>query len=52
MAVIEPERGVGQHFGAVADAFRRNFADPGEDAAAVAVVHAGTKVVDLHAAPT
>ena len=41
--------GVAEGFGAVADAFRRNFADPGEDAAAVAVVHRGRKVVDLWA---
>lgn len=41
--------GVEQHFGAVADAFRRNFKDPGEDAAAVAVFHQGTRVVDLRA---
>ncbi len=36
-------------FGPVADAFRRNFEDPGEDAAAVAVFHGGIKVVDLWA---
>jgi CubicO group peptidase (beta-lactamase class C family) len=41
--------GVAEGFGAVADAFRRNFEDPGEDAAAVAVLHRGTKVVDLWA---
>ena len=45
----QTELGVGSRFGAVADAFRRNFEDPGEDAAAVAVVHAGAKVVDLWA---
>jgi CubicO group peptidase (beta-lactamase class C family) len=43
----EPD--VAEGFGAVADAFRRNFADLGEDAAAVAVFHRGTKVVDLWA---
>ena len=43
----EPD--VAEGFGAVADAFRHNFADPGEDAAAVAVFHRGTKVVDLWA---
>ncbi len=36
-------------FGAVADAFRGNFEDPGEDAAAVAVFRGGAKVVDLAA---
>lgn len=41
--------GVAQGFGPVADAFHRNFVDPGEDAAAVAVLHRGTKVVDLWA---
>lgn len=41
--------GVAQRFGPVADAFGRNFEDPGEDAAAVAVFHRGTKVVDLWA---
>lgn len=39
--------GVGERFGLVADAFRRNFEDPGEDAAAVAVFYEGVKVVDL-----
>jgi len=34
-------------FGAVADAFRRNAEDPGEDAAAVCVFSDGAKVVDL-----
>ncbi|HEV7205055.1 MAG TPA: serine hydrolase domain-containing protein [Jatrophihabitans sp.] len=43
---MEPS-GVEEGFGAVADAFRRTLADPGEDAAAVAVVHQGRKVVDL-----
>ncbi|WP_270886911.1 serine hydrolase domain-containing protein [Pedococcus sp. 5OH_020] len=38
---------VAEGFGAVADAFRRNFVDPGEDAAAVTVLHRGTRVVDL-----
>lgn len=33
--------------GAVADAFAANFVDPGEDAAAVSVVHDGVPVVDL-----
>ena len=41
--------GVAEGFGAVADAFARNFADPGDEAAAVAVVHRGRKVVDLWA---
>jgi CubicO group peptidase (beta-lactamase class C family) len=36
-------------FEAVADAFRRNFDDPGEDAGAVAVFHQGRKVVDVRA---
>lgn len=36
-------------FGRVAEAFAANFADPGEDAAAVAVFHDGRKVVDLWA---
>ena len=44
-----PELGVGERFGAVADAFRLNFDGPGEDAAAVTVLHRGTKVVDLWA---
>jgi CubicO group peptidase (beta-lactamase class C family) len=39
--------GVAEGFGKVADAFRRNFEGPGEDAAAVAVFHRGVKVVDL-----
>ena len=43
------EPGVVEGFGPVADAFHRNFADPGEDAAAVAVFHRGRKVVDLWA---
>jgi CubicO group peptidase (beta-lactamase class C family) len=43
----EQAAGVAEGFGAVADAFRRNFEDPGEDAAAVAVFHRGVKVVDL-----
>ncbi len=38
---------VADGFGLVADAFAANFADPGEDAAAVAVVHDGVLVVDL-----
>lgn len=47
--MTDVEAGVGQWFGAVADAFRRNFEEPGEDAAAVTVLHGGTKVVDLWA---
>jgi CubicO group peptidase (beta-lactamase class C family) len=43
------EQGVAEGFGAVADAFHHNFSDPGEDAAAVAVFHRGTKMVDLWA---
>jgi hypothetical protein len=43
------EAGVGQLFGVVADAFRRNFKEPGEEAAAVTVFRSGTKVVDLWA---
>jgi CubicO group peptidase (beta-lactamase class C family) len=38
---------VEQGYGAVGDAFRRNFQDPGEDAAAVAVFHRGRLVADL-----
>lgn len=34
-------------FGAVADAFATNFREPGEDAAALAVLHDGVPVVDL-----
>lgn len=34
-------------FGAVADAFARNFDDPGEDAAALCLYRDGVKVVDL-----
>ena len=34
-------------FGPVADAFAKNFDDPGEDAAALAVFHDGVQVVDL-----
>jgi len=45
----QPERSVAEGFGAVADAFRRNFSECGEDAAAVTVFHQGTKVVDLWA---
>ena len=44
-----PEPFVALGFGAVADAFRRNFDECGEDAAAVTVFHRGTKVVDLWA---
>jgi CubicO group peptidase (beta-lactamase class C family) len=36
-------------FGPVADAFGGNLDDPGEDAAAVAVLHRGVPVVDLWA---
>jgi CubicO group peptidase (beta-lactamase class C family) len=43
------EAGVGQWFGAVADAFRRNFEEPGEEAAGGTVFRGGTKVVDLWA---
>jgi CubicO group peptidase (beta-lactamase class C family) len=45
----DAEPGVAEGFGAVADAFRRNFSDPGDDAAAVAVLHRGVPVVDLWA---
>ncbi len=38
---------VAEGFGPVADAFAANFDDPGEDAAAVSVVHDGVRVVDL-----
>ncbi len=44
-----PTPEVAEGFGAVADAFHRNFADPGEHAAAVSVFHHGRKVVDLWA---
>jgi CubicO group peptidase (beta-lactamase class C family) len=47
--VTDPEPGVSERFGAVADAFRLNFVGAGEDAAAVTVLHHGTKVVDLWA---
>jgi CubicO group peptidase (beta-lactamase class C family) len=40
-------QGVAHGFGGVADAFRRNFTEPGEDAAAVSVFHHGVQVVDL-----
>jgi CubicO group peptidase (beta-lactamase class C family) len=45
----EPELvgGVAEGWGAVADAFRRNVVDPGEDGAAVAVHRDGELVVDL-----
>lgn len=46
---ITAQPGVAEGFGAVADAFGRNFTDPGEDAAAVTVFHRGRKVVDLWA---
>ena len=38
---------VAEGFGPVADAFVQNFDDPGEDAAAVTVVHDGVVVADL-----
>ena len=38
---------VAEGFGPVADAFVRNFDDPGEDAAAVTVLHDGVVVADL-----
>ena len=38
---------VEQGYGAVADAFRHNFEDPGEDAAAVTVFHGGRLIADL-----
>ncbi|KQZ89773.1 hypothetical protein ASD62_11135 [Phycicoccus sp. Root563] len=38
---------VAEDFGPVADAFRRNFTDPGDGAAAVTVLHRGRTVVDL-----
>lgn len=41
--------GVAESFGPVADAFRANFTDPGEDAAALTVLHRGRLVVDLRA---
>jgi CubicO group peptidase (beta-lactamase class C family) len=41
--------GVADGFGRVADAFRQTFDDPGQEAAAVAVLHRGEKVVDLWA---
>jgi CubicO group peptidase (beta-lactamase class C family) len=47
--VGDDQPGVAEGFGAVADAFHRNFVDPGEDAAAVTVFHRGEKVVDLWA---
>jgi hypothetical protein len=47
--VTRVEAGVGQLFGVVADAFRRNFKEPGEEAAAGTVFRSGTKVVDLWA---
>ncbi len=45
MTVAQGE--VADRFGPVADAFSRNFAEPGEDGAAVTVFHHGLKVVDL-----
>ena len=41
------EPGVAEGFGPVAEAFHRNFTDPGDGAAAVSVVHRGRTVVDL-----
>jgi CubicO group peptidase (beta-lactamase class C family) len=41
--------GVGQWFGAVADAFRGTSKELGEEAAAVTVFRGGTKIVDLWA---
>ncbi len=38
-----------ERFGAVADAFAHTLVDPGREAAAVAVLHRGRKVVDLWA---
>jgi CubicO group peptidase (beta-lactamase class C family) len=46
---VSTEQGVAEGFGRVADAFRANFTDPGEDAAAVSVFHHGVNVVDLSA---
>ena len=46
---METEPRAGERFGAVADAFRQIFEDPGEDAAAVTVLHHGSKVADLWA---
>ena len=46
---IDRQGGVEEGFGPVADAFDRNFDDPGEDGAAVVVFHDGRKVVDLSA---
>ncbi|QWZ10021.1 beta-lactamase family protein [Nocardioides panacis] len=43
------EPGVAEGFGAVADAFHQNFTDPGDDAAAVTVLHRGRTVADLWA---
>jgi CubicO group peptidase (beta-lactamase class C family) len=45
----DAQPGVAEGFGPVADAFRRSCADPGREAAAVAVLHRGRKVVDLWA---
>lgn len=45
--MVETDGGVGAGFGAVADAFERNFTDSGEVGAAVAVYHRGRLVVDL-----
>ena len=47
MTAVPDAPGVAEGWGVVADAFRRNFEQPGEDAAAVAVFHHGVKVVDL-----
>ena len=45
--MAETDGFVEQGYGAVGDAFRRNFEDPGEDAAAVTVFHRGRLVADL-----
>jgi CubicO group peptidase (beta-lactamase class C family) len=45
--MVETHGFVEEGFGAVADGFRGNFEDPGEDAAAVAVFHRGRLVADL-----
>ncbi|SDU81458.1 CubicO group peptidase, beta-lactamase class C family [Microlunatus sagamiharensis] len=46
-ADLDVHGGVAEGWGTVADAFRANFADPGEDGAGVAVHHGGRLVVDL-----
>ena len=47
--MIEVFGDVGVGYGPVADAFAENFADPGEDAAAVSLFSDGVKVVDVWA---